>query len=370
VPIDPDAPGRLALTLFRLASGVEADILRRIAGTLAGGIDAPGWQVRKERQVSVLRASIEGAIGGFIVDGQRAAGETIDSAWTLGINAGLSDLEPVLLGALTAGNLPGARGLYALSAELSGAIASTRHGILRSAMDIFRTAVAQTAGQVLLGARTRRDVAQQVLNRLASSGVTGFTDTAGRRWQLASYTEMATRTVAQRAMTKAHTDTLQANGHDLIIVSNAPQECVRCRPWENQILSLIGEGRRRLTVASAVELNEAVTVDVAGSLDEAKRAGLYHPNCRHSHAAYLPGLTKPPAGPAADPEGNAARVKLRALERSVRAAKLREAAALDPAAARDARAQVRGYQQQIRDHVAATPGLLRQPARELIGKAR
>jgi hypothetical protein len=370
VPIDPDVPGRLALTLFRLASGVETSILEMTARRLGAGLDVPDWQVRKLAEVSSLSRALEGSVGAFLDEAQRGSYGAVLDAGQIGQDAALMDLRGIARAAAAPSRIPGAGALISLAEELSGVIASTRTSILRSALDLFRMTVADTVGQVLLGAGTRRDVAQQVFGRLAARGVTGFTDVSGRRWQLGSYTEMAVRTTTQRAMTQAHTETLQANGFDLIIVSNAPQECERCRPWEGKILSLSGGGRMTMQVPSAVELRETVTVEIAGSLDEAKAAGLYHPSCRHSHGAFLPGLTKIPPAPTADPEGNAARVRLRALERAVRAAKTQEAAALDPAARARARAQVRARQAAIREHVEATPGLLRQNAREQIGRSR
>ena len=71
----------------------------------------------------------------------------------------------------------------------------------------------------------------------------------------------------------------------------------------------------------------------------------------------------------ADPAGDAARQKLRYLERQVRSWKRAQAVALDPAAERKAGAQVRAYQAKIREHVATTP-VSRQSAREQIGRAR
>ena len=47
----------------------------------------------------------------------------------------------------------------------------------------------------LVGHEDRRRTAQRAWERLLSRGVTGFTDRAGRRWELASYVEMATRAV-------------------------------------------------------------------------------------------------------------------------------------------------------------------------------
>jgi hypothetical protein len=147
---------------------------------------------------------------------------------------------------------------------------------------------------------------------------------------------------------------------DLVIVSDAPQECPLCRPWEGEVLSLSG--------ATVGTIDGSGGVRVAGTLPEATAAGLFHPGCRHSLGAYQPGITKP-MHDTADPAGDAARQKLRYLERQVRSWKRAQAVALDPAAERKAGAQVRAYQAKIREHVATTSAK-RIPAREQVGRAR
>jgi len=101
------------------------------------------------------------------------------------------------------------------------------------------------------------------------------------------------------------------------------------------------------------------------TLDEARAAGLFHCNCRHSISAYQEGITRPMHN-TADPEGYVATQKLRYLERQTRAAKRIEAAAMDDPARKAAAARVRDYQAKIREHVATTTAK-RQPTRERLG---
>lgn len=114
-----------------------------------------------------------------------------------------------------------------------------------------------------------------------------------------------------------------------------------------------------------------IRVPVAGSVAFARAAGLQHPNCRHSLSAYLPGVTRAPKH-TADPEGDAARQRQRAIERQIRAWKLRAETAIDPRGpeATQARAKVGQWQAAMRAHLAANPDLRRQSAREQIGRPR
>ncbi|MGX1274896.1 phage minor capsid protein [Streptomyces phaeoluteigriseus] len=96
----------------------------------------------------------------------------------------------------------------------------------------------------------------------------------------------------------------------------------------------------------------------------ARAAGLFHPNCRHSLSAYLPGVsTRPPhhATPGMTYEDTQ---RQREIERHIRAWKRRQAAAMDEAARRRAGVYVRKWQAAIRKHVAEHPDLRRKPQRE------
>ena len=111
-----------------------------------------------------------------------------------------------------------------------------------------------------------------------------------------------------------------------------------------------------------------VTVEVAGSLPEARGKGLLHPNCRHTVSAYLPGVSRIPE-PQASRGTYEQTQQQRYLERQVRKWKRREAAAMDEQQAKAARAKVRAYQARIRELTAET-GLPRKSHREQLDTAR
>jgi hypothetical protein len=202
-------------------------------------------------------------------------------------------------------------------------------------------------GTVAGRAATRLRAAQAALDRLAGDGITGFVDTAGRRWQLASYVEMATRTITTQAALNATLDRLADHGIDLVRVTDAPGECVRCRPWEGRVLSVSGR------TAGYPPLVEAIT------------AGLFHPNCRHQVSAYLPGITRP-LERTADPAGDLARQRTRALERRVRAWRRREAVALTPEAKARARAGASRARGDLFAHIERTSPKTRRYATQRI----
>lgn len=159
---------------------------------------------------------------------------------------------------------------------------------------------------------TRKDAAADLLRGYARKGITGFTDAAGRSWDLVSYAEMVSRTTLAQTVVDSYLEQLDANGHDLVIVSDAPEECPLCRPFEGRILSIRGPAGQRVV--------DGVRVSVFATVAGAVSAGLHHPNCRHRLNRYQPGVTKP-IRVTRDPEASKLREQQRYRERQIRADK-------------------------------------------------
>ena len=223
--------------------------------------------------------------------------------------------------------------------------------IVRSVDDAYREVTTVAAGDVATG-RDRRDAAQRALDEFAVRGITGFVDRAGQRWELASYVEMAVRTVAARAMIAAQLEELSAAGVDLVVVPYRAQGCPLCRRAVGRVYSITG------------------ATSGYPALSSARSAGLFHPGCRCGVMGVQPGIARrraPVAGQNFDDDPD--RRRLRYLERQVRATKRRELVALDDGARYRARARTRAWQAAIREHVTTTSAR-RQPARERISRAR
>lgn len=358
--VDPGYGERLAHKVSELYAAAQYSVLRRIARSLVQGQDGPAWASTKMLELDLVRRRIARDLGELDTAVTDAVPTVLREAYLRGQALALLDTERV--GGRPA--LPPATGraVDRLGEELLGVLRPVTTAALRASTDLYQRVVADAAATVLTGAATRLDATQTAVTRLSESGLAGFRDSAGRNWNLETYSEMATRSAAGRAAVDGHVDQLQLSGLDLVVVSDAPRECPLCAPWEGKVLSLGG------TVGSVVERPSVVggapvRVAVAGTLAEARSAGLMHPNCRHSVSAYLPGATKPKPHKS-EPEGYEAQQQQRALERRIRAAKVREATAVTPAAEVDAKARVRAAQAALRDHLSANPALKRQPARE------
>lgn len=373
MPISPADGEDLARAVASLYEDAELALLNILTQALAEGLQSPRWAELKLRSIGDLRQAVEDVTDALQADASGAIGRALAEAYGRGDQAAVAELGalPEGLRHFAARHVPNASSVDRLAAALVDEQQPVYRRILRAPVDAYRSIVARVSASPLLGTLTRRQAAQRALDQFATQGITGFVDKAGRNWDMASYAEMAVRSATGRAAIAGHIERLEAVGEQLVIVSSAPLECPLCRPWEGEILAINGQtGPHSLTLPNAIERRQTVAVHVAGSLPEARAAGLFHPNCRHSLSLYLPGVTTRPQSPP-HPQGATYEdtQQQRYLERQIRAWKRRAAVAMDDGARRRANAKVREYQARIRQ-LTAEKGLKRKPPREQIGAAR
>jgi hypothetical protein len=144
--------------------------------------------------------------------------------------------------------------------------------VLRNADDAFTQIQAQGATGILAGTDTVLNATQKMLNGFANKGITTFKDKAGRNWDLASYSEMCARTVTSHAALQGEVDRQVELGEDLVKVSSIGTTCPICMPWQGVVLSISGKDTKYR------------------SLESARAAGLFHPNCKHTIMMFIPDL--------------------------------------------------------------------------------
>lgn len=349
-----------AEALRRLYAEIEEQLILLIATRLVQGIDSPRWAVEQLSGVRAIQQAIQAEVARLDAAGSAQLGTIVQRAYLAGIEGALDDLLDAGFerSSLVRAHVTAAQA-FVREAEMQ--LRSTHLAILRQTEDAFRQAVAEGARVAVGGGETRKQAAQRVLDRLADRGITGFVDKAGRNWSVDTYAEMATRTALGRAAVQAYIDTQIANGNDLVLVSNSPEPCPICIPWEGKVLSLTGATTGTVTMAGGV------TARIAGTVQQARDAGVWHPNCTHRLTTFVPGYTKPLIDEP-NPERYEQRQYQRYLERGIRQWKRRQAAAMDEATKAHATAKVREWQARMREHVA-THDRKRLYAREQIARA-
>lgn len=372
--LDPsDYANSLAQTISDLVAQIEMRLIWEIARDVNRGLGGGSrYEVDMAARYGALYARLQKQLG----KPWQNVLTTVQAALDKAAEAGQGMAERDLAGRLA--NHPETLGVPVTNVRALEVIASDLHRVLadlpalalRNAFDSYQQIISTPAALNATGVLTRRKATQDALNGFAARGIDGFTDKAGRTWHIDTYAEMATRTGAAHSLRAAYEGELIARGEDLVLVTGNTYTCRLCAPWQDKVLSLTGmypAGTHRLPSAVG---DGYVTVHVAGTLEEARAAGLHHPNCTHSEGLYLPGATVIELGTMGvrDAETYDASQKQRALEREIRKHKRLLVAAITGEAETKARAAIRGYQAQIRELLAEHPKLQRKSYREAVPK--
>lgn len=366
---NPDQPDVLSLLEQLGAQVAEAYTIAeiRLLKAIFAKIDA-GMNVDDElRRVEALNdLALQATRILKDVDVERLVREAIETAvyeGELEATARLN-LAPAINSAPVAGFAASQAQLVAtLGAQLAGGLTAMGPTILRSVRDVYQQAVGEAIQQRVIDQVPQAQVRRQITERLLGQGVTGFVDKAGRNWHLGTYADMATRTASSRAFDESHIATMRAAGiqtFSIIVGSGADQTCV---DWANRILTENGP-TGPLQVQNVLN-GEATTIEVTGTLAEARAAGWKHPNCRCRVAGYLAGLPIPGDVTTYDPKAEKARQQLRYLERRKRAALARQEFAPDDIARAQAKREVAASNKAIREHVQSA-GIPRSSYRETL----
>lgn len=147
-----------------------------------------------------------------------------------------------------------------------------------SAITSLRQALIETERQASIEGWTmneKQKALQAKWASLASQADFQFVDKAGKGWEHARYLQMLTRTTAQRVYNDSYLDRVAENGIKLVRVTalGAP-ECEVCRAWQGVICSIDGTARG------------------LPSIESAKAAGVFHPNCVCIHEAVIEEVDK------------------------------------------------------------------------------
>lgn len=348
----PNATQERAETLLALYAEAEEELLAIIAkqiGPIKG--DPESWARKKLSEVRRLRSKLEDAL---VELENRSLKERVGLMW-----AAHDEGADGLLRELGLDDVRSARAqaVVTLIDDANERFSELHRRILRDAEDVYRDVLAQALPQAVMGVESTQQAVRRALNAFADRGITAFVDKAGRRWGMAEYAEMATRTGMMNSAIAGYTQEALAHGEDLVIITDHADECPLCAPWERRVLSLTGA--------------QADHPDCSGTIGDARAAGLFHPNCLHAMTVYVPGLTviegSKPAGRyygSDDERGYKIRQNQRYMERMVRRWKRRQAVSTTPEDERIARAYVVKWQRKLRELVGDSPKLPRKYSRE------
>ena len=335
MPIGVSEYEHLAGEMLALYEEAEQTMLKRVARRLARGVTTDGWTEKKYAEVNAVKKELADVVDGLTTGRRTLAKNSLYSAYTGSVGAFETEASKFTDWAGITKISPNTQKVVSILAELDESLDAADRMILRKASDAYADIVGHVSAEVAAGTITVREAVKRELERFAARGITSFVDKAGRAWEMSTYAEMATLTAIERATIQGYTDTMQAYGFDLAVISGHVGACPLCAAWEGVIVSVSGNDKKY------------------PSLSDAEGAGVFHPRCLHHLSTYYEGISKGTRDhPRKVREPSAEysyRQRQRALERKVRQWKRCMAVATTPQDERFAYAHVRRYQALIRE---------------------
>lgn len=229
--------------------------------------------------------------------------------------------------------------------------------VLRRMDDVYRRTVYAEQIKLAAAGKTLDRAIDEATKQFLQKGIDCIEYKNGHRVNIASYAEMALRTASHRATLLGEGKKRDELGIHTVVVSAHANTCPLCAPWQGKVLvdDVFSSG----TKEEAQRLGYPL-------LSEAIKAGLLHPNCRHTIATYFPGITPIPEIPDAEKARKTyeAEQKQRAIERRIKKWKRITEGTVDAKNRTYAQRKIRDAQQEMRDHLAENPELRRNYSRE------
>lgn len=241
-----------------------------------------------------------------------------------------------------------------------------QQAVYRKMDDVYRQTIFKTEFQLSSGAISLGKAIDKATEDFLAKGVNciAYKDKNGeiiRYVNIADYAEMALRTASHRATLLGEGSKRDELGVHLVFVSAHANACKLCLPWQGQIL--IDDVFSHPNDEYIAKYKEKYKL-----LSDAIMAGLLHPNCRHMLATYFEGVTRLPKPQ--DPEKALQNYnneqKQRQLEREIRKRKRILAGTVEDEDQKEARANLRQAQKNLRDFLEAHSEFKRNQRKEKV----
>ena len=236
-----------------------------------------------------------------------------------------------------------------------------QQAVYRRMDDVYRQTIFKTEFQLSSGAISLGKAIDKATEDFLAKGIDCIVYSNGRHVNIADYAEMALRTASHRATLLGEGSKRDELGVHMVFVSAHANACKLCLPWQGQIL--IDDVFSHPSKEYIARYKDKYKL-----LSDAIKAGLLHPNCRHTLATYFEGVTRlpKPQDPEKALENYNNEQKQRQLEREIRKRKRILAGTVEDGDRKEARANLRQAQKNLRDFLEEHPEFKRSQRKEKV----
>ncbi|MDE7389512.1 MAG: minor capsid protein [Lachnospiraceae bacterium] len=150
--------------------------------------------------------------------------------------------------------------------------------VLRMSNDKYRSIIFNAPVYANTGADTYEKAVDMATKDFLSAGINCIEYKNGRRVNICSYAEMATRTAEKRACLQGEGDARKKWGIHTVILNKRTNACPLCSPFVGKVI--VDDVWSGGTAEEAAEKGYLL-------MSECIKQGLYHPNCQDSHTTYF-----------------------------------------------------------------------------------
>lgn len=230
---------------------------------------------------------------------------------------------------------------------------------IRMTDDVYRQTVNKVQLEMATGSTTLPQAIDSAVRDFLDKGINCIVYKDGRRVNIADYVMMALRTTSTRATLQGEAKRRSELGYDTVVISQYGMCSETCLPWQGRVyiddVFTIWSGEISGDKGKSNYCGKWFTL-----LSVAIKGGLFHPNCRHSMDTWIDGVSTLPKLLDINKVREKAKLeaKQRRLENKVRKAKRKVLGFSDPHNIKQAKAEQREAQKELREFVSEHSNIL------------
>lgn len=230
---------------------------------------------------------------------------------------------------------------------------------LRMMDDVYRRTISQAATAMAAGATTLPQAIDMAVQDFLKAGINCIEYSNGARVNIADYVQMALRTAATRSYLQGEAKRRAELGIDTVLVSQYGACSKTCLPWQGRVYidDVWGDYTGQIKSGRGLSSNG----NWYPLLSVAVKAGLFHPNCRHTVSTWFEGISRlpDPMDTAKISENSELEQRQRIMEKKIREYKRMVEGFQQPSLEKEYKRKAVAAQKELREFIAEHDDVLR-----------
>ncbi len=347
---------------LKLIASLKRNLSRHKAWEKEEGFKWSAWQAEKLKNMERFRRENQGILGEYTDVIDRETRTLMQEEFKEGeelVNSQLEELKGEMPEAkesdlVTSDNFFGVnqKKMHTLMNDITQLEKDVSSAALRMTDDIYRQTLNKVQLSMGTGSTSLQEAIDSAVKDFLDKGINCIEYKDGRRVNIADYVRMALRTTSTRATLQGEAKRRTELGYDTVLVSQYSACSDTCLSWQGRVyiddVFTVWEGEINGDRGKSNYCGKWFTL-----LSVAIRAGLFHPNCRHTMSTWIDGVSsKPePLDISKVRENAKLEAKQRRLENKIRQAKRRVLGYSDPRNIKQAKSDLKEAQRELREFI-------------------